>query len=79
MQIRTSVSRKAAKRAKKNNDRSLKKPLALDKKCMYQVLVYFPALRPSVYLKLILSLRLCVFARKWFFIEVMLLSVHGWQ
>jgi len=60
-QLQTSVLRKAAKRAKKNNDRSLKKPLALDKKHVSSPRLFpcFTAIRPFEVNPFFATLRLC--------------------
>jgi len=57
------VSRKAAKRAKKDNDTTLEKQLDVDAKTLKQRLV-LTLYGAYFFVRFILSLRLCVFARK---------------
>jgi hypothetical protein len=63
--LQTAVSRKAAKYVKKDNDRGMSQYLNM--KFLCQVLVFHSVFTAKNSLKFILTLRLCGFARKWFF------------
>jgi hypothetical protein len=67
--LRTAVSRKAAKHAKEDNNRSLRKLQPLNEKILHHVVVFRTVFYVTVLVKFMFSLRLCVFARKWCFIE----------